>query len=82
MPCACFGINLPSNVLTRVTLGTKQHEKVKCKGQKGTCPLFLLWTRRQSRKKMGGGYVYLFPKDAVAEYPKLESVKQQKFILL
>ena len=31
---------------------------------------------------MGGGYVYSFPKDAVAEYPELENVKQQKFILL
>lgn len=31
---------------------------------------------------MGGGCVYSFPKDAEAEYPTLESVKQQKFVLL
>lgn len=54
-PCACFGINLLSNVLTRVTPGTKEHEKVKCEGRRGTCPLLpLLWTRSGSRKVVGG----------------------------
>lgn len=53
-PCACFGINLLSNVLTRVTPGNKQCEKVKCEGRRGTCPLLLLWTRTQSRKVIGG----------------------------
>lgn len=53
-PRACFGINLLSNVLTRVTPGTKQREKVKYGGHGEACPLLLLWTRAQSGERVGG----------------------------
>ena len=53
-PRACFGINLLSNVLPRVTPGTKQHEEVKYQGQRGACPRLPLWTTTQSGETVTG----------------------------